>query len=30
MREEFIVQDKPYVTNEFFEYAMPINWRNRT
>ena len=24
MPEEFIEQDKPYVTNEFFEYAMPL------
>jgi 6-phosphofructokinase 1 len=24
MPEEFIQQDKPYVTNEFFEYAMPL------
>ena len=24
MPQEFIEQDKPYVTNEFFEYAMPL------
>lgn len=24
MPKEFIEQDKPYVTNEFFEYAMPL------
>jgi 6-phosphofructokinase len=24
MPEEFIEQEKPYVTNEFFEYAMPL------
>jgi len=24
MPEEFIEQDKPYVTNEFFDYAMPL------
>ena len=24
MPEEFIEQDKPYVTNQFFEYAMPL------
>ena len=24
MPKEFIEKDKPYVTNEFFEYAMPL------